>query len=368
MSNKSNMLTAIGVVAATALAVGGSVFLTNTGLALIDQAKAPSQAVQPIEQKETELPITVETFAKTKDSFTINLKNGTDNKNGSAGESATGSQISTSENTMYASGNVNVRSSAGTDGEVLGTIPEGEAVTVTGNTDGGWIEVTYNGKTGYISGNYLSKNQTSADGSASAGNTGTSTENAGGSTGASTGGNSVNVSGNTMYSTVYLNVRSGADKNSTVLGTLAPGEAVTVTGDPNSGWVQVYYNGQYGYAGGNYLSDDPNAYANNSSSGNSGGSSNPNAWDDSYMLYDINSRYISKKELKGWDSWSLAALRNEIFARHGRIFTTPSWAEYFSQKTWYVPTYDPGYFDNNMDSFLNDYEWANLEVILKLEG
>jgi hypothetical protein len=32
-----------------------------------------------------------------------------------------------------------------------------------------------------------------------------------------------------------------------------------------------------------------------------------------------------------------------------------------------VPTYSPEEFDANMDSYLNDYEKANLKVILKYE-
>ena len=35
--------------------------------------------------------------------------------------------------------------------------------------------------------------------------------------------------------------------------------------------------------------------------------------------------------------------------------------DYFATKTWYVPRYD------NVDALLNDYEWANLEVIMRLE-
>lgn len=79
------------------------------------------------------------------------------------------------------------------------------------------------------------------------------------------------------------------------------------------------------------------------------------------MMYDVDSRYVSEDELSGWSSEDLAKLRNEIFARHGRIFTTQKWINYFATKTWYVPRYE------NVDALLNDYEWANLEVIMKLE-
>lgn len=41
--------------------------------------------------------------------------------------------------------------------------------------------------------------------------------------------------------------------------------------------------------------------------------------------------------------------------------------DYFCQKSWYVPTYNPEDFDVNMFSYLNDYEIANLKLILEYE-
>ncbi|MFQ6804077.1 MAG: YARHG domain-containing protein [Lachnospiraceae bacterium] len=57
--------------------------------------------------------------------------------------------------------------------------------------------------------------------------------------------------------------------------------------------------------------------------------------------------------------------RNEIYARHGRIFTSPDLAEYFSQKSWYVPSIPADQFDN---SYLNSIEIANLQVITQYEA
>ena len=61
-------------------------------------------------------------------------------------------------------------------------------------------------------------------------------------------------------------------------------------------------------------------------------------------------------------------MRNEIFALNGRIFQSQDLRDYFSQKSWYVPTYSPEEFDANMFYYLNDYEEANLEVILNYEA
>lgn len=108
-------------------------------------------------------------------------------------------------------------------------------------------------------------------------------------------------------------------------------------------------------------------------SGNSGGSGDGGSsttytdfWSDS-IFPDTNCRYIDESELYIFSASELRLIRNEIFARHGRIFTSSDLAEYFSRKAWYVPTYSPEEFDAHMDSYLTKYELANLEVILKYE-
>ena len=401
MSDKRKISTILGICGATVLAAGGSIFLTNTGLSLVEQSQQVEGETEPglgAQTKETEQPITVEQFSKTKDSFTVSSKTASDTKTnaGNQNTSGTGNAADTStagtsgENSsmMYATGGVNVRSSAGVEGDILGTLQVGEGVTVTGNSEGNWIEVTYNGQTGYVSGNYLQNGSTGGNGStgsssgstvsqtegtdnsSSNGSSGTDSNSTGSNGGSSNTGNTpavitwnVTSMSGTMYATGDVNVRTGAGTSNDRIGGLSAGSSVTVTGSTDNGWIQVSYDGQTGYVAGNYLSwDKPSS--NGSSGGNSGGSSG--AWDDSYT-YDLSSRYVSADELEGYSASELAVIRNEIFARHGRIFTKQEYKDYFSQKTWYEPTYDPSYFDANLDSFLNDYEWANLAVVQKLE-
>ena len=57
--------------------------------------------------------------------------------------------------TMYASDTVNVRSGAGTDFDKVGKLSWGSAVAVTGETDNGWYEVSYNDGVAYILGDYI---------------------------------------------------------------------------------------------------------------------------------------------------------------------------------------------------------------------
>lgn len=62
---------------------------------------------------------------------------------------------STATHTVTAKSGLNVRSGPGTGYSILGTLPYGTSVTVTGNS-GGWSIIQYSGKTGYVSSNYLS--------------------------------------------------------------------------------------------------------------------------------------------------------------------------------------------------------------------
>jgi len=74
---------------------------------------------------------------------------------------------------------LNVRSSASTDAEVIGAVYYGEAVRVTGvvtkdGTDTGWYRIQYNGTTGYVSSAFLSETEpvkeTAGQGQTEAGN------------------------------------------------------------------------------------------------------------------------------------------------------------------------------------------------------
>jgi len=50
---------------------------------------------------------------------------------------------------------VNIRATPNANGRLVTGAPTGAEVTGTGNVEGSWIEITYNGNTGWASGNYL---------------------------------------------------------------------------------------------------------------------------------------------------------------------------------------------------------------------
>lgn len=86
---------------------------------------------------------------------------------------------------------------------------------------------------------------------------------------------------------------------------------------------------------------------------------------DEFILPESNSRYLTYDDLDGLDNASLRLARNEIYARHGRLFITEDLNSYFSSKSWYFGYISEEDFD---DSIFNEYEKANLELIKSAEG
>ena len=121
--------------------------------------------------------------------------------------------------------------------------------------------------------------------------------------------------------------------------------------------------------GGNGWNDDGGGNGGDDGGGNDGGDDGGGTeTPDDVIIPGISSRYIDESELYNYDAGQLRLIRNEIFALHGRIFKSQDLADYFSQKSWYVPKYDPDEFDAHMFDYLNDYEAANLKVILNYEA
>lgn len=65
--------------------------------------------------------------------------------------------------TVYATTEVNVRSSYSTSSSRIGSLQKGQSVTRTGIGSNGWSRVTYNGQTGYINSQYLTTTKPAED-------------------------------------------------------------------------------------------------------------------------------------------------------------------------------------------------------------
>lgn len=128
--------------------------------------------------------------------------------------------------TLYTTEDVNVRASGDLNAAILGGLYAGCGVTETGYTSDGWIQIQYNGVTGYIWGEYTSTEEPVL-------------------TKSSTG---------TMYATADVNIRSGYSGEHAVIGVLKARQGIEVTGMTSNGWIRVNYLGNTGYVYADYLS------------------------------------------------------------------------------------------------------------------
>ena len=132
--------------------------------------------------------------------------------------------------TGTATENLNLRDQPGTSGKILTTIPKGKTVTILSEKDeNGWYKVSYGGKTGYVSGSYLTTSTSSSTTITT--KTGTATEN--------------------------LNLRNQASLSGKILTTIPKGKTVTILSEKDeNGWYKVSYDGKTGYAISNYIKED----------------------------------------------------------------------------------------------------------------
>jgi len=124
---------------------------------------------------------------------------------------------------------VNIRTGASTSAQVTGQLVRGQKITVTGAASGEWVRVRFRGTTAYMDGEYLDRS-----GARPAPPT------------------RIPASG-TKIATEDLNIRSGASSRSRVVGELAEGTAITLTGRFSGGYAQFSYRGTARWVHATYL-------------------------------------------------------------------------------------------------------------------
>lgn len=87
--------------------------------------------------------------------------------------------------------------------------------------------------------------------------------------------------------------------------------------------------------------------------------------DSTDYLWPTDSQYISTADLRGMSEDTVAAIRNEIYARHGYAFTTARWQNYFAAKTWYHR--DSTCTESTIRARLSSIERANISTIVAYE-
>ena len=172
------------------------------------------------------------------------------------------------------SNTLNVRSGPGTMWDVVGTYELGDAVRRIGVGTNGWSKIVYNGTTAYCYSSYLD-----------------------------------DVTFKTVDQTVYVNstsvnVRSGACKEFSKIGSLSNGQVVTRTGIGDNGWSKIVYNGTTAYCYSSYLKvSQPSSY--------------PLTYSDSTCNITITKEWYGSSSTTG--AWCYIA--HVQFANYKRLFT-----------------------------------------------
>lgn len=87
-------------------------------------------------------------------------------------------------------------------------------------------------------------------------------------------------------------------------------------------------------------------------------------WEDEYILPYSDTRYLDWADLEGLSQEECRLARNEIYARHGRIFDDENLQAYFESKSWYEGTIPGNAFSEDM---LSECEIYNRDLIIKYE-
>ena len=156
----------------------------------------------------------------------------------SIGGGGSGSGVATdgATGTRYVfDGLLNLRSGPSLSHSVISVMPDGAAVSLTGEYANGFVGVVYNGTPGFAFAEYLTTGSSGAPapapgGVATDGQTGTAWVIAG-----------------------ALNLRNGASLNNAVITVMPDGAQVTLTGEYANGFLGVTWNGTSGFAYGDYL-------------------------------------------------------------------------------------------------------------------
>lgn len=135
---------------------------------------------------------------------------------------------------------LNVRTGPSTSYKIITTVKKGTVLKKLG-TSGNWIKVEVNGKTGYVSGQYV-KNSTAATSSSS-----------------------TSTNFKVKITASSLNVRKGAGTNYAVIGGLKKNATATVVGKTGS-WYKIKYGNGYGYISAQYATKITSSNSSSSSS------------------------------------------------------------------------------------------------------
>ncbi|PFA57703.1 peptidase M24 [Bacillus sp. AFS054943] len=138
-------------------------------------------------------------------------------------------QASASNNSSYMVNTsvLHVRAGSSTSHDIISRVYNGQSLNVIGE-ENGWFKINHNGKTGFVSGEFVSKNGASNSNVSATG-------------------------GKNKVTADVLRVRTAPNTSSSVSGRVYEGQTLNVIGQEN-GWVKINHNGQVGYVSGEFVS------------------------------------------------------------------------------------------------------------------
>ena len=83
-----------------------------------------------------------------------------------------------------------------------------------------------------------------------------------------------------------------------------------------------------------------------------------------YVLPQNSSRLLTDADVAGVSLQQINYAKNEIYARHGRLFDSRELQNYFNSQSWYSGTIAPANFS---ESLLSDVEKKNVTFLKNLE-
>ena len=131
--------------------------------------------------------------------------------------------------TLVTQANLNLRTGNSTRHKVILTMPKGASVKVLSKAANGWYKLSYKGRTGWASGQYLKAAKTTAK---------PRTES---------------KPPATLVTQENLNMRTGSSTKHKIVLTIPKGANVKVLSKAANGWYKVNYKGRTGWASGQYL-------------------------------------------------------------------------------------------------------------------
>ncbi|MDA1550516.1 SH3 domain-containing protein [Bacillus tropicus] len=153
---------------------------------------------------------------------------------------------------------LHVRAGSSTSHDIISRVYNGQSLNVIGE-ENGWYKININGKTGFVSGEFVSKNGAS--------NSNVST-----------------TGGKNKVTADVLRVRTAPNTSSSVSGRVYEGQTLNVIGQEN-GWVKINHNGQVGYVSGEFVSG---VSANTGSSNNNTNNNNQESVKPTSGNYTVN--------------------------------------------------------------------------------